>query len=159
MLAGVVAGVEGDGLNRLGWFKVAGVALRIRRLFREAIQVGDEGLGFGDGLSVLHAFHVALVSMAVRGSDGDDSLGAWHLELEVRVVGDGHELGIERSSQHRVIGPSEPDHLERESFPAEIGGSYEEDGQIKLPKGQDPLTGDDPVKGCCTGLDHGQIYP
>jgi hypothetical protein len=27
--AGVVAGVEGDGLNRLRWFEVVGVALRI----------------------------------------------------------------------------------------------------------------------------------
>jgi hypothetical protein len=76
VLAGVVAGVEGDGLNRLGWFDVAGVALRIRRLLGEAIQVGDEGLGLGDGLSVLHAFHVALVSVAVRGSNGDGSVGA-----------------------------------------------------------------------------------
>jgi hypothetical protein len=87
LLAGVVAGVEGDGLNRLSWFEVAGVALRVRRLLGEAFQVGDEGLRFGDGLSVLHAFHVALVSMAVRGSDGDDSVGARHLELQVRVVG------------------------------------------------------------------------
>jgi hypothetical protein len=36
-LVGVVAGVEGDGLNRLGRFKVAGVALRIRNLLREAL--------------------------------------------------------------------------------------------------------------------------
>jgi hypothetical protein len=36
LLAGVVAGVEGDGLNRLSWFEVAGVALRVRRLLREA---------------------------------------------------------------------------------------------------------------------------
>jgi hypothetical protein len=86
--------------------------------------------------------------VAVRGSDGDDSLGARHLELEVRVVGDDHELGIARSSQHRVIGSSKPDHLEREGFPAEVGESSEADGQIKLPKGQDALTGDDPVKGC-----------
>jgi hypothetical protein len=133
--AGVVAGVERDGLNRLGWFEVAGVALRIRRLFGEAIQIGDEGLGLGDGLGVLHAFHVALVSVAVRGSDGDDSLGAWHLELEVRVVGDDHELGVARSSQHRVIGPSEPDHLEREGFLSEVGGSSEANRQIELPKG------------------------
>jgi hypothetical protein len=81
LLAGVVAGVEGDGLNRLSWFEVAGVALRVRRLLGEAFQVGDEGLGLGDGLSVLHAFHVALVSVAVRGSDGDDSLGASILSL------------------------------------------------------------------------------
>jgi hypothetical protein len=36
LLAGVVAGVEGDGLNRLSWFEVAGVALRVSRLLREA---------------------------------------------------------------------------------------------------------------------------
>jgi hypothetical protein len=29
LLAGVVAGVESDGLNRLSWFEVAGVGLRI----------------------------------------------------------------------------------------------------------------------------------
>jgi hypothetical protein len=159
LLVGVVAGVERDGFNRLDRFKVADVALRVRRLLGEAIQVGDEGLGFGDGLNVLHAFHIALVSVAVRGSDGDDSLGARHLELEVRVVGDGHELGIARSSQHRVIGSSEPDHLEREGFPAEVGGSSDADGQIELPKGQDALTGDDPVERRCTSPDHGKIDP
>jgi hypothetical protein len=37
LLAGVVAGVEGDGLNRLSRFKVAGVALHIRHLLGEAL--------------------------------------------------------------------------------------------------------------------------
>jgi hypothetical protein len=37
LLAGVVAGVERDGLNRLSWFEVAGVALRIRHLLGEAL--------------------------------------------------------------------------------------------------------------------------
>jgi hypothetical protein len=37
VLEGVVAGVERDGFNRLGRFEVAGVALRIRRLFGEAV--------------------------------------------------------------------------------------------------------------------------
>jgi hypothetical protein len=45
LLAGVVAGVERDGFNRLGRFEVAGVALRIRRLLGETIRVSDEGLG------------------------------------------------------------------------------------------------------------------
>jgi hypothetical protein len=36
-LVGVVAGVERDGLNRLGWLEVAGVPLHIGRLFGEAI--------------------------------------------------------------------------------------------------------------------------
>jgi hypothetical protein len=97
LLAGVVAGVEGDGLNRLSRFEVAGVALRIRHLLGEALQVGDEGLGLGEGLSALHALHVTFVCMSVRGSDGDDPVGARHLEPEVGVVGDGHELGIARS--------------------------------------------------------------
>ena len=66
--------------------------------------------------------------MAVRGSDGDDPVRAWHLELEVGLVGDGHELGVAWSSQHRVVGPSEPDDLEGESFLSEVGGSPEADG-------------------------------
>jgi hypothetical protein len=158
-LAGIVAGVERDGLNRLGWFKVAGVPLHVGRLFGEVIQVGDEGFELSEGFGVLHAFHVALVSMVVCGSDSDGSLGAWHLELEVRVVGDGHELGVARSFQYRMIGPSEPDYLESEGFLSEVGGSSEADVQIKLPKGQDTLVGDNPVKGCCTGPDHGSINP
>jgi hypothetical protein len=36
LLRGVVAGVEGDGLNRLSQFEVAGVALRIRHLLGES---------------------------------------------------------------------------------------------------------------------------
>jgi hypothetical protein len=37
LLGGVVAGVERDGLNRLCWFEVAGVALRIWHLLEEAL--------------------------------------------------------------------------------------------------------------------------
>jgi hypothetical protein len=56
-----------------------------------------------------------------------------------------------------VVGSSEPDHLEREGFLSEVGGSPEADGQIELPKGLDALPGDDPVKGHRTGPDRGQI--
>jgi hypothetical protein len=80
-LAGIVAGVEGDGLNRLDWFEVAGVPLHVGRLLGEAFQVGDEGLGLGEGLSVLHAFHVAFVRVAVRGSDSDAPFGPGILSL------------------------------------------------------------------------------
>jgi hypothetical protein len=76
LLASVVAGVERNGLNRLSWFKVAGVALHIWHLLGEALQVGDEGLGLGKGLSVLHALHVAFVRVSVRGSNSDDPVGA-----------------------------------------------------------------------------------
>jgi hypothetical protein len=127
LLGGVVAGVERDGLNRLCWLEVAGMALHVWRLFGEALQVGDEGLGFGEGLSVLHALHVAFVRVSLRGADGDDPVGARHLELEVGVVGDDHELGVAWPPQHCVVGSSEPDHLEREGFPSEVGGSPEAD--------------------------------
>jgi hypothetical protein len=76
LLGGVVAGVERDGLNRLCRLEVAGVALRIWHFLGEALQVGDEGLGFGEGLSVFHALHIAFVRVSVRGSDGDDPVGA-----------------------------------------------------------------------------------
>jgi hypothetical protein len=157
LLGGVVAGVERDRLNRLCWLEVAGVALRIWHLLGEVFQVGDEGLGFGEGLGVLHALHVAFVRVSVRGANGDDPVGVRHLELEVGVVGDDHELGVAWSPQHCVVGSSEPDHLEREGFLSEVGGSPEADGQIELPKGLDAFPGDDPVKGRRAGLDRGQI--
>jgi hypothetical protein len=157
LLGGVVARVEEDGLNRLSWLEVASMALRIWRLLGEALQVGDEGLGFGEGLGVLHALLVAFVRVSVRGADGDDPVGARHLELEVGVVGDGHELGIAWSPQYCVVGSSEPDHLEREGFLSEVGGSPEADGQIELSKGLDAFSGDDLVKGRRAGPDRGQI--
>jgi hypothetical protein len=58
-----------------------------------------------------------------------------------------------------VIGPSEPDYLESEGFLSEVGGSSKADGQIKLPKRQDTLAGDNPVKRSYTGPDRGQIDP
>ena len=56
-----------------------------------------------------------------------------------------------------MVGSSDPDHLEREDFLSEVGGSFEADGQIDLSKGQDTLLGDDPVKGRCAGPNRGQI--
>ena len=55
-------------------------------------------------------------------------LGAWHLELEVGVVGDSQELGVSWSSQHRMVGSLEADDLKGESFLSEVGGSSEADG-------------------------------
>jgi hypothetical protein len=103
LLGGVAARVEGDGLNRLRWLEVAGVTLHVRHLLREALQVGDEGLRFGEGLGVLHALDVAFERVSVRGSDGDDPVGARHLELEVGVVEDGHELRVAWPLSHPVL--------------------------------------------------------
>jgi hypothetical protein len=117
------------------------VALRIRHLLGEAFQVGDEGLRLGEGLSILHALHVAFVRVAVRGSDGDDPVGAWHLELEVGVVGDGHELGIARSPQHHVVGSSEPTTSNvRVSF-RKLEGVSKQTGRSSCPRGRTHFPG------------------
>ena len=79
--------------------------------------------------------------MSVRVADGDDPVGAQHLELEVGVVEDDHELGIAWPPQHCVVGSSEPDHLECEGFLSEVGGSPEADGQIELSEGLDAFPG------------------
>jgi hypothetical protein len=47
LLGGVTTGVEGDRLNRLRWLEVAGMMLHVWHLLREALQVGNEGLGLG----------------------------------------------------------------------------------------------------------------
>jgi hypothetical protein len=128
-------------------------------LLGEAFQVGDEGLRLSEGLGVLHALHVAFVCVAVRGSDGDDPVRARHLELEVGVVGDDHEFGVARPSQHRMVGSSELDDLESESFLSKVGGSPKADGYVDPSEGQDSLPGCDPVEGCHTGPDLGPINP
>jgi hypothetical protein len=68
----------------------------------------------------LSALHVAFVRVVVRGPDSDDPIRARHLELEVGVDGDGHKLGVAWSSQHRMVGSSEPDDLKGESFLSEV---------------------------------------
>src|SRR5688572_2732475 len=157
LLGGVAAGVEGDGLNRLRWLEVAGVALHVWHLLGEVLQVGDEGLGLGEGLSVLYALHVAFERVFVRGANGDDPVGARHLEVQVGVVGDGHELRIAWPPQYRVVGSSEPDHLERQGLPSEVGGHSEADGKVESSEGLDALPRDGPVEGRSACSDGGQI--
>ena len=84
-------------------------------------------------------------------------LGARHLELQVGVVGDGHELHVAWPPQYRVVGSSEPNHLERQGLPSEVGGCSEADGKVELSEGFDALPGNDPMEGCSACLDRGQI--
>jgi hypothetical protein len=77
--------------------------------------------------------------------------------LEVGVVGDGHELRVAWPLQYCMVGSSEPDHLEREGLPSEVGGCSEADGKVKLSEGLDALPGDDPVERRSACPDRGQI--
>jgi hypothetical protein len=71
--------------------------------------------------------------MLVGGPDGDDSLRARHLELEVGVVGDCHKFGIVGTPKDGVVGPVKPSHLESEGLLLEVGGGAKVDGQIDSP--------------------------
>jgi hypothetical protein len=62
-----------------------------------------------------------LVSTLEGGADSDDLTRAWHLEFEVSIIGDSHELRVSRSSQDGVIGPVEPDHLQGEGLHHIVG--------------------------------------
>jgi hypothetical protein len=88
------ARVEGDDLRGFGWLKVVGVLLGVGHLSSEVFQIGNEGLRVDDRLDVFNAFDVALIGMTVSGADGDDAREPRHFQLQVRVVWDGHELGV-----------------------------------------------------------------
>ena len=97
------------------------------------------GLVFCLSLRVLNALDVALVGMFERRSDSGDDLRTRHLQLEVGVVGDGHELGVARTSKDGMIGSSKPHHLKSEYLLAEVGCRTEAYRQIDLAEGLDAL--------------------
>jgi hypothetical protein len=61
------------------------------------------------------------------------------------------------ASQYHVVGSSEPDHLEREGLPSEVGGRSEANGKVELSEGLDALPGDDLVERRNACPDRGQI--
>jgi hypothetical protein len=126
--------VEEDELGLLHRLEALGVALGVRDVLSETVKVGDQGCYLDYGFSLLHTVDVALLGMLAHRADGDDAVGAWHLELEVGVVGDDHELGITWSPEDHVIGSREPYHVEGEDFPPEVVGSPKTNGQVDLPE-------------------------
>ena len=66
---------------------------------------------------------------------GDDPVGTRHLELEVGVIGNGHELGIAWSPQDGVVGTGKVCYLEGDPFCAEVHLTSKRYGQVNLPKG------------------------
>ena len=80
------------------------------------------------------ALDLALVGTLEGGANGDDPTWTQHLQLQIGVVGDSHELRVAWTSQDSVVGPMEPDHLEGKGLHPIIGRIPEGDGQIYLPK-------------------------
>ena len=93
---------------------------------------------------------LALIGRFERSANCDDPTRSRHLQLEVGVVGDGHELGVARSPQDRVVGSGEVDYLELQPFGAEVQGVAEGDGQRDLPEWVGLLSRDDAVEGSAT---------
>ena len=88
---------------------------------------------------MLDTLDIALVGMLERGANGDDTFRAWHLHLEVGVVGDRHKLGVVGTPKDGVVGSPEPHHLEGAHFLAKVGRRAEADGQVDLAEGLDSL--------------------
>ena len=96
--------VEEDELGHLRRLEAPGAALGVGDILSKAIKVGDQGHYLHHGLGLLNALNVALAGVLAHHADGDDTVGSWHLEFEVGVVGEGHELGITYPSQDHVVG-------------------------------------------------------
>jgi hypothetical protein len=71
---------------------------------------------------------------------------ARNFHLEVRVVRDRHELGVDRLPKDGVVCAPEPHHLEGERFLVEIVRRVEPNRQIDLPEGLDALARHDAMK-------------
>ena len=99
------------------------------------------------------ALDLALVGPLEGGADGDDPMGAQHLQLEVCVVGDSHELCIAWTSQDGVESFREPNHLEGEGFSPVIELIPKGNGQINLLEWHGLLPRHDAVERCLGGAE------
>ena len=70
------------------------MVLGVGDVLREPMEVGDQELHLDYGLGLVDTLDVALVCVLARRADGDGAIGPQHLELDVVVVGDRHELGV-----------------------------------------------------------------
>ena len=66
---------------------------------------------------------------------GNDPIGTRHLELEVCIIGDGHELDIAWSPQDVVIGAKKVRFLKGECFRAEVYPTPESSDRSIYPRG------------------------
>ena len=107
--------------------------LGIERFFGDLLLEGGELPRGDDCCGVTAALDLALVGALEGGADGDDPMGTQHLQLEVCIVGDGHELRVAWTSQDGVEGFGEPDHLEGEGLSPVVGLIPKGNGQIVTP--------------------------
>ena len=66
---------------------------RVGRFFDDLLPDGLKLIGGDNCRCVFATLDLALVG-ALGGADGDDLAWTWHLQLQIGVVGDGHELRV-----------------------------------------------------------------
>ena len=84
-------------------------------------------LGNKKRLGQLGAVSGALQRLAVVAGDGNDAIGTRHLHLQVRVVGNRHELGERGPAQQCMICAGQVHHLEPDRFASEVAAVAEQD--------------------------------
>ena len=89
-----VARVEWDLLGAFCRLEASDKVLWFWSLGGEGLETRGKLSGALDYLPILDALDVALIGVLEGGADSEDFLGSGHLQLEVSVVGDGHELCV-----------------------------------------------------------------
>ena len=90
---------------------------------------GDERGRLGDAVLLI------VVGLLKAALNGDDPIWARNLELEVGVIGDGHELGEVRSTEEGVVDTREVDDLEGEWLLVEVVRLAKGDVELDVPRG------------------------
>ena len=121
-------GIYEDFLRAFCWLEGPGQLLGVKRFFGDLPLDGGELSGSDDCYGMAATLDLALIGALEGGVDGDDPMGARYFQLEVCIVGDGHELHVAWSSQDGVEGSGEPNHLEGEGLSPVIELIPEGDG-------------------------------
>jgi hypothetical protein len=80
--------------------------------------------------------------------NGDDVLRTGYLELQVAIVGDGHELGKARSTKEVMVDTGKVDDLKGEWVHVEVVPLTEGDVEPDALEGHGFLAWDNPVQQC-----------
>ena len=89
---------------------------------------------------------LAVVGLLAAALTGDDPLVARHLQLQIGVVGDNHELGETWPAQESLVDAKKVDHLEGEWLLAEVVRLADGDAEPDAPEGHVVLPWDDPIE-------------
>jgi hypothetical protein len=147
---GILGNVEGSGHGGDGR-----VGRRGRCIGSQLLQLGGSDRGHGQLDVALFAVQCSLG----LGLYGVDISRPWYLQLEVGVVGDGHELDITLPPQDDVVRSGTVDHLEGEHLGAVVVHVSKSGRQTDLLKGDGLLAWDHSIEWVQAGFGHVLAQP